>query len=129
MKEFTDLNILLAEDNLINQKIASFTFARMGIKIDIASNGKEAVEMFHHKRYDIILMDLQMPIMDGMEATRQIRIVEKEKQADRPVYIIALTANVLSDKKEECMMAGMDNIMEKPLQEKVLRELIAQSFQ
>lgn len=129
MRELTDLNILLAEDNLINQKIASFTFSRMGVKIDIASNGKEAVEMFLRNTYDVILMDLQMPIMDGLEAARQIRNVEKEKQADRPVYIIALTANVLSDKKDECMQAGMDNMMEKPLQERVLRELIAQSFQ
>lgn len=129
MKELTDLNILLAEDNLINQKIASFTFARMGVKIDIASNGKEAVEMFHRKGYDVILMDLQMPIMDGLEAARQIRNVEKEKQPEQRVYIIALTANVLADKKDECMQAGMDNMMEKPLEEKVLREIIANSLQ
>jgi CheY-like chemotaxis protein len=129
MKELTDLNILLAEDNLINQKIASITFARMGVKIDIASNGKEAVDMFLNKSYDVILMDLQMPIMDGLEAARQIRNVEQEKQTDRHVYIIALTANVLSDKREECMKAGMDNMMEKPLQENVLREIIANSLQ
>lgn len=128
MKQLTDLNILLAEDDLINQKIASFTFARLGVKIDIASNGKEAVEMFYRKNYDVILMDMQMPVMDGLEATRQIRTVEKEKHNDRPVFIIALTANIISDKKDECMRAGMDNMMEKPLQEKVLRELIANSF-
>ncbi|HLN73390.1 MAG: response regulator [Methylococcaceae bacterium] len=129
MKELTDLNILLAEDDLINQKIASFTFSRMGVKIDIASNGKEAVEMYHRKGYDVILMDLQMPVMDGLEAARQIRTVEKEKQTNGHVYIIALTANMIADKKDECMQAGMDNMLEKPLQVNELREIIAKSFQ
>jgi CheY-like chemotaxis protein len=123
MKEFKDLNILLAEDNFINQKIALLTFAKTGVSIDVASNGKQAVEMYKGKTYDLILMDLQMPVMDGVEATRQIRNVEKE--SSHRAYIIALTASTLYEKKDECLQAGMDNIMEKPLQENVLRELIS----
>jgi len=123
MKDLKDINILLAEDNFINQKIALLTFAKTGISIDVASNGKQAVEMSQKKTYDLILMDLQMPVMDGMEATRQIRNIEKE--GTHRSYIIALTASTIYEKKEECIQAGMDNIMEKPLQESVLREMMS----
>lgn len=123
MKELKELSILLAEDNFINQKIALLTFSKTGISIDVASNGKQAVEMYQQKSYDLILMDLQMPVMDGLEATRQIRNVEKN--STHRAYIIALTASSLYEKKDECLEAGMDNIMEKPLQEQALQELIS----
>lgn len=128
MRDPKDLKILFAEDNRIIQRIAFFTFGQMGIPIDFASNGKEALEMYRNKKYDLILMDMQMPVMDGLEATRQIRAFEKETNPDYRVYIVALTANVIAEKKDECLLAGMDDFMEKPFQEQKLRSLFLKSF-
>lgn len=128
MKDLLKWNILLAEDNWINQRIATLTFAKMGISIKIASNGQVALDMYRENAYDLIIMDLQMPVMDGMEATRQIRAFEQESNSAHRVYIVALTANVISDIKEECMLAGMDDFMEKPFQESDLRILLAKKF-
>lgn len=128
MKDPKELKILMAEDNRINQRVAAFTFKQMGVSIDIASNGMEALEMYRNKQYHIILMDMQMPVMDGLEATRQIRIHEKETNSDYRVHIIALTANIVSDKKEECLLAGMDDFIEKPFREQTLRALFSKSF-
>lgn len=125
MEELKKWNILLAEDNWINQRIATITFNRLGVSIDIASNGKEVLEMFRKNKYDLILMDLQMPVMDGLEATRQIRAFEQETQSVQRVFIVALTSNVISEMKEECIQAGMDDFMEKPFQETELRILLS----
>jgi len=105
------------------------TFRQLGILIDIASNGQEALEMYRQKCYDLILMDMQMPVMDGLESTRQIRAFEKETDPGHRVYIVALTANIISDKKEDCIQAGMDDFIEKPFQEKMLRDLFSKIFQ
>lgn len=123
-----ELKILLAEDNRIIQRLAVFTFGKMGIPIDFASNGKEASEMYRNKKYDLILMDMQMPVMDGLEASRQIRAFEKETNSDNRAYIVALTANIIAEKKQECLSAGMDDFMEKPLNEEKLRSLFLKSF-
>lgn len=128
MKDLKELNILLAEDNRINQRIAVLTFLQLGISIDIASNGQEALDMYRGKNYDLILMDMEMPVMDGLESTRQIRTYEKETNLAKRVYIIALTANLISERKEECIQAGMDDFMEKPFQERDLRILFSKSF-
>lgn len=128
MKDLKELNILLAEDNRINQRIAMLTFRQMGLSIDIASNGQEALDMFRQNNYDLIMMDMQMPVMDGLEATRQIRTFEKETMPAHRVYIIALTANAIYERKEECIQAGMDDFMEKPFQERTLRALFSKSF-
>jgi CheY-like chemotaxis protein len=128
MKDLKELNILLAEDNFINQRIAIITFRQLGISVDIASNGQEALDMYRKKCYDLILMDMQMPVMDGLEATRQIRTFEKESGSVHGVYIVALTANIISDKKEECIQAGMDDFIEKPFQEETLRDLFSKTF-
>lgn len=123
-----NLKILLAEDNIINQRITALKFKYMGIECDIASNGQEAVEMYKQKLYDLILMDMQMPVMDGIEATCQIRAFEKEKESTHRAFIVALTANDVSDKKETCIETGMDNFLEKPLQENLLLELLSRSY-
>jgi CheY-like chemotaxis protein len=128
MRDPKELKILLAEDNRINQRIAVLTFGQMGVSIDIASNGQEALEMYRRKQYHLILMDIQMPVMDGLEATRQIRTFEKDTNSDYRVFIVAMTANVISEKKEECMLAGMDDFMEKPFQEQTLHALFSKSF-
>jgi CheY-like chemotaxis protein/HPt (histidine-containing phosphotransfer) domain-containing protein len=107
------LRILLAEDNSINQKVAILMLQKLGYRADIASNGREVLQLLDRIPYDVILMDCQMPEMDGYETTRQIRLREQNGQQKR-IHIIALTANVLADARKECMTAGMDDYLSKP---------------
>lgn len=128
MEELKNLKILLAEDNWINQRIATLTFKQLGVSIDLASNGQEALEKYRENNYDLIMMDLQMPVMDGLESARRIRTYEQESKSVHRVYIVALTANVNPEIKEECTGAGMDDFMEKPFQESDLRTLLSKKF-
>ena len=114
------LQLLLAEDNVINRKLALAALAQMGCTADIAVDGHEALNATMVNRYDVILMDVQMPGMDGLEATRQIRKWEKES-GTRPVRIIALTANALAGDRDICIMAGMDDYLPKPIRFEALR--------
>jgi CheY-like chemotaxis protein len=122
------LKILLAEDNPINQRIAILTFKQIDLKCDMASNGYEALEMHRQNQYDLIFMDIQMPVMDGLESTRQIRALETSSGLEHKAYIVALTASEMSDKNQECIEAGSDYFMEKPIQKKKVRELISRLF-
>ena len=106
------LSILLAEDNLINQEVAIDMIECMGHSVDIANNGKETLQMVQHNNYDIILMDCQMPVMDGFEAARELRRLETITQHRH--FIIALTGNALIGDKEKCLAAGMDDFLSKP---------------
>ncbi|MCX6306520.1 MAG: response regulator [Bacteroidetes bacterium] len=115
------LNILLAEDNLINQKVALVTLEKIGHTTDLAENGKIAVEMFTTKDYDLVLMDMSMPDMDGLEATRQIRQIEAGNPGRNPVHICAITANTSPEDEERCYQAGMDSYISKPFK---LEELV-----
>lgn len=108
------VDILLVEDNLINQKLTQKILMEQGFRVDVASNGKEAVEKFKNAHYDLIFMDIQMPVMDGLEATRQIRRLETNSQTRDRVKIIALTANSQQQDKENCLAAGMDDYINKP---------------
>jgi len=128
MKTPEDLKILLAEDNKINQRIASMTFIQMGLHIDIASNGKIAFEMFQNKSYDLILMDVQMPVMDGLDSTSLIRKFEKDSNRNTKAFIVALTASEISDKREKCFGVGMDDFLEKPVRPESLRKIFSQAF-
>jgi signal transduction histidine kinase/CheY-like chemotaxis protein len=112
------LRILVAEDNPINQKIAVKILNKLGYEPALASNGKEAMEIVGQDHYDVILMDVQMPEMDGLEASRMIRTCLEIQ----PV-IIALTANAMQGDRDECMQAGMDDYMSKPID---LKELVSQ---
>jgi len=105
------LRILLAEDNVVNQKVALKILDRMGYRADVASNGSEAVEAVERQTYDVVLMDVQMPEMDGVEATTRIR---DQKGENRP-WIIALTANALQGDKEKYLGIGMDDYLSKPI--------------
>jgi CheY-like chemotaxis protein len=105
------LRILLAEDNQVNQKLAIRILEQMGYRADVASNGLEAVESIERQIYDVILMDVQMPEMDGLDATRSIR---KLTEATQP-HIIAMTANALEGDREMCINAGMDDYVTKPI--------------
>jgi len=111
------LEVLLAEDNLVNQKVALQMLARLGIRADVAGDGREAVHMLSQRSYDLILMDLQMPEVDGLEATRCIRIADDISQP----YIVAMTANVLEDDRKACLDAGMNDFVPKPVRLKDLQ--------
>ena len=107
-----DAKILLAEDNIINQKIVLLSLQKVVRKIDVATNGKEALELFGVKQYDLILMDIMMPVMDGITATKKIR--EIEATGERHIPIIAVTANALAGDRENCLAAGVDDYIAKP---------------
>ena len=106
------LRILLAEDNVVNQKLALRLLQQMGYRADLASNGIEAIESVERQIYDVVLMDVQMPEMDGLEASR--RITAKWQAADRP-RIVAMTANAMQGDREMCIAAGMDDYITKPI--------------
>ncbi len=112
MAERHPLRILLAEDNLVNQKLAIRLLAQMGYRADLASNGVEAIEAIERAPYDLVLMDVQMPEMDGLEASR--RIVERWPEGHRP-RIVAMTANATQGDREVCIAAGMDDYLTKPI--------------
>ena len=120
--EINDANILLVEDNFSNQQIIILYLKNEVKKIDVAFNGKEALDKFGKTKYDLILMDVQMPIMDGFKATRKIREVEKSTNTHTP--IIAVTANAFPEDKEKCLASGMDDYISKPFQpEDLIRKI------
>jgi CheY-like chemotaxis protein len=108
------LRILLVEDNLINQKVAMVILEKIGHAADLAVNGKVAVDMFMKKEYDLVLMDIQMPEMDGLEATKLIRVFETENPDRSPTHICAITANRSTEDEENCYSAGMTSYISKP---------------
>jgi PAS domain S-box-containing protein len=118
------MSILLAEDNPINQKVAKMTLEKMGHMVDLAENGKIAVEKFTHNTYDVILMDVQMPEMSGITATKLIRELENERKAPKSIPIIAMTANVMSQDREEYLASGMDDYISKPFKPDDLIKLL-----
>jgi CheY-like chemotaxis protein len=116
------LRILLAEDNLVNQKVALRILERMGYRADVAGDGLEVLESLQRQPYDVVLMDVQMPYMDGVEATEQIRdIWPTEEQPD----VIAMTANALTGDREKYLLAGMDNYISKPVRIQELMSALA----
>ena len=119
------LKILLAEDNYINQKVAMMHLKKLGHQIETADNGKIALEMYTKNNYDLIFMDIQMPVMDGIEATHRIREFEKEINETNPIIIIALTANAMKGDKESCLEAGMNEYMSKPFKPSELAKVLS----
>jgi CheY-like chemotaxis protein len=117
--ELKEANILLVEDNLINQKIVILSIQKLVKNIDVANNGQEALDKLAPGRYDIVLMDIQMPVMDGIQATKRIREIENENNST-PIPIIAITANALAGDREHCLASGMDEYLSKPFQVEVL---------
>ena len=115
--------ILLAEDNPVNQKVAKRVLNHLGYQADIVNNGVEVVKAIAEKSYDLILMDIQMPEMDGLEATKYIRKQEAESQLP-PILIVAMTANATDDDQNLCRDAGMNDYISKPIQIAKLKNLL-----
>jgi CheY-like chemotaxis protein len=113
--------VLLVEDHPVNQAYARDALVSMGCRVDLANNGREAVEMFRAREYELVLMDCQMPELDGWEATRQIRAMEG---AGKRVYIAALTAGAYEGDRERCLEAGMDDFLAKPFRIQDLKRLL-----
>jgi len=122
------LSVLLAEDNIINQKVAMFNLNKMGYDVDVAINGVVAVDKFKNKKFDVILMDIQMPEMDGIQATKVIREIEKQTNVEKKVLIIAMTANAMKGDREYFIKAGMDQYISKPFKSVELKNLIHENI-
>jgi PAS domain S-box-containing protein len=120
----SSLRILLAEDNAVNQKVALHLLDQLGYRADVASNGLEALDALERRSYDVVLMDVQMPELDGLDASR--RICERWPAAKRP-RIIAMTANALPEDREECFEAGMDDYVAKPIRPNELAEALSRA--
>lgn len=110
-RDLSRLNILLVEDVAFNQVYAIEMLQELGLTVEIASNGEEAVSMVKKKRYDVILMDIEMPVMDGLEACRTIRALGDHYAS---IPIIAMTSQAMPDSKEKCLQAGMNYFLTKP---------------
>jgi len=130
MAQRLPLNILLTDDNIINQKVALRLLLQLGYKADTASNGLEAIRAVEQKPYDVILMDVQMPEMDGLDATRRIRQRQQEPSPpshfQRPIVVIAMTANAMQGDREKCVAAGMDDYLPKPVRPESLQAMLEQ---
>ncbi|MEW6266662.1 MAG: response regulator [Thermodesulfobacteriota bacterium] len=118
----SSLKILIAEDDLISQKLTATILSKHGHKVTIVSNGRQALEAFDRELFDLILMDVQMPEMDGLEATRLIR--EKEKERGGRIPIIAMTAHVVAGDRSQCLEAGMDTYAYKPINQSEFLNMI-----
>lgn len=117
--DFTGVQILLVEDNQVNQKVATRLLEKLGVAVTIAANGKEGIERVASQPFDLILMDCQMPVMDGFEATRRLRAMGVQTP------IVALTANAMKGDAENCKAAGMDEFLSKPVRRKDLEQMLA----
>jgi PAS domain S-box-containing protein len=116
------LNVLLAEDNMVNQKLAMRILEKRGHHVVAVSNGKEAIDKYEKEQFDLVLMDVQMPEVDGFEATQRIRQIEKQKGGHIP--IVAMTAHAMKGDREKCLAAGMDEYVPKPIKTQELHNVI-----
>jgi len=114
------LEVLVVDDNAVNRTVAVGLLSRLGCPVDKAASGREAVEAIDRRRYDLVLMDVHMPEMDGLEATRLIR----ERAGGRAIRIVAMTADAGRETRDRCLAAGMDDLLTKPVDVKALKALV-----
>ncbi|MFN0121433.1 MAG: response regulator [Blastocatellia bacterium] len=120
------LHVLLAEDNPVNQKLATRLLEKWGYSVTLVENGREAVRKYEQGNYDVVLMDVQMPEMDGLQATGHIRRIEQERGTHTP--IIAMTAHAMKGDREKCLSAGMDEYISKPIRHELLSQMLERFF-
>lgn len=118
------LKVLLCEDNEVNMKVATTILKRMAFDIDFAENGQEAINKFMHVKYDIVLMDCMMPIMDGFETTKKLREIEHEKEVEDQTIVVALTANATALDRKKCLDSGMNDFISKPIRRESIEEVV-----
>jgi CheY-like chemotaxis protein len=116
--------VLVVEDNAVNQKVALRMLERMGCRVDVASDGRAALELLGSIPYELVLMDVQMPVMDGLEATRELR--RRESGSYRHMPVVAMTAHALQTDRERCLEAGMDDYISKPVRRRDLLRVLRQ---
>lgn len=122
-------HLLLVEDNAVNQRLASLLLQREGYRVTLVDNGQKALEAVTHHTFDAILMDIQMPVMGGLEATQRIRAHEATLPGQPRTPIIAMTANALVGDREECLAVGMDDYVSKPINPALLFQQLAKALQ
>jgi len=125
MRSPEDLKILLAEDNVVNQRLMKLILSQLKMKVDVASDGKKAFEMYQKKAYDLIFMDVQMPVLDGVESTKLIRKYEQTSGSLHRALIVALTGSEIDEHKDLCFEIGMDGFIEKPIRSEMLQKYIS----
>lgn len=125
VSDSAEINVLVAEDNPVNWKLAKLLLSKLGYSVDHAKDGLEALKAHQNKDYDLILMDCQMPNMDGYEASQRIRATERP---GKHIWIIAMTANAMQGDREKCIAAGMDDYLPKPIRFEDLRECLARNL-
>lgn len=118
------MEILLVEDNLLNQKVVTFNLRKQNYNVTAVTNGSDALQQYIEKKFDLILMDIMLPEMDGYEITIKIRELENKNGVSKKVPIIALTANALDNDKDKCLQAGMTDYLSKPFTSLELNEMI-----
>jgi len=125
----TGRHVLVAEDNAVNQMVIVGMLRKLGLTSDIANNGREALECFRARpdAYDLVLMDCEMPVMDGYQATTAIRALEQDRGL-APTAIVALTAHAMREQQQQCLQAGMNDYLTKPLELERLKQLMLRLF-
>jgi CheY-like chemotaxis protein len=124
-----NLRIVLAEDNLVNQKVMIAYLTKLNCVFDLAENGEEVLKLVKSKDYDIILMDCQMPLLDGYDTTQAIRQLEASNELSKHIIIIAMTANAFAEDRDRCLASGMDDYLSKPLRRQQLQETLERWMQ
>lgn len=117
-------HVLLVEDSPINQRLASLLLSSLGCQITLANDGHEAVAAFEAGKFDLILMDLELPTMDGITASRTIRLIESQRNTATRTPIVALTANISDGDRQACLAAGMDGCLSKPIPIEAIKKLL-----
>jgi PAS domain S-box-containing protein len=118
------LRVLLAEDNIVNQKVTMAYLSQLGCQADLAANGEEVLQLMQTKDYDVILMDCQMPLLDGYATTEAIRQLEATAEFPKHIVIIAMTANAFTEDRDHCLAVGMDDFLSKPIRRTQLQETL-----